>query len=26
KKNEGFNVKALIENFAPPKATKIVKG
>ncbi len=26
KKNESFNVKALIENFAPPKATKIVKG
>lgn len=26
KKNESFNVKALIENFAPPKSTKIVKG
>jgi outer membrane lipoprotein-sorting protein len=26
KKNESFNVKSLIENFAPPKNTKIVKG
>lgn len=26
KKNESFNVKTLIENFAPPKNTKIVKG
>lgn len=26
KKNESFNVKTLIENFTPPKSTKIVKG